>query len=698
MDYVIGVDIGGTCTDCVVLDQSGQMTVGKAFSTPPEFSGGVLDAVRITAAEAGISLGTLLKNTRLFLHATTIADNAVIQGNLAKAGMLVTRGFESTLQLMRGGYSEWSGRTEEEIKNIVYARKPPTLVPLSMIKGIKERVDSQGEVFAPMDEKEVKEAVSALVADGAEAIGVAFLWSFINTSHELMAQSIIEEMQPGMFCTTSHQIAPVLGEFERMQTVALNIKLGPAVSSYLTTLEEDLSELGYSGPVLIMQAYGGLLSGAEAATRPVSMIESGPVSGLVGCRALGEKMGFQDIIGADMGGTTFKAGIIGGGMIDYAREPMVLQYHYASPKMNMESIGLAGGSIVSLDPNSRTPKIGPKSAGSYPGPICYGNGGTEPTISDVDLLLGYLDDRYFLSGRRQLQRKEAETALAQKIAEPLGLNVMEAAGEIYRLANSMIYDMLHKLTVERGVDPRKYVLFSYGGTLGMHVTSFAPELGVKAIIIPYSASVHGAAGLVTSNVTYEEQITHPLQVPADLNVVNGIFRDLHAKVVDKLKTDGFGDEDIRIMRSIDMRYRRQIHVVTTPLETEDDLEERDIEPLLDAFDRFYEERFGAGSAYRVAGVEMVNFRLRGVGVLHKTELRGEKPGGSDPAEALVETNEVYFGRPRQVLSAPCYDFGKLSPGNVVTGPAVIWSPITTVVVNPEQEATMDEFKSLKITW
>lgn len=698
MEYVIGVDIGGTCTDCVVLDDKGAMTVGKAFSTPPDFSQGVLNAVQVTADDLGIEVPKLLNGTKLFLHATTIADNAVVEGNLANAGMLVTKGFENTLSLMRGGYSEWSGRTEEEIKNIVYARKPPSLVPMSLIKGIRERIDSNGEVFAAIDEKDVRDAIRALMEQGAEAIGVAFLWSFINPKHELMAQRIIHEQYPALFCTTSHEIAPVLGEFERMQTVALNIKLGPAVSTYLKNLEKRLQELGYRGPVLIMQAYGGLLSAADAANHPVSMIESGPVSGLVACKSMGEKMGYGDIIGADMGGTTFKAGIIGGGLIDYAREPMVLQYHYASPKMNMESIGLAGGSIISLDPLSKIPRIGPKSAGSYPGPICYGNGGEQPTISDIDLLLGYLDERYFLSGRNKLNRDKAQKIFASKIADPLGMDVMEAASEVYRLANSMIYDMLHKLTVERGVDPRKYVLFSYGGTLGMHVSNFAPELGVKAVIIPYSASVHGAAGLVTSDITYEEQITRPLRVPVDVAVLNGIFKELSTKVRNKLKSDGFNDKEIVISRSIDMRYCRQIHVVTTPLVSQGDLTDSDIDPLLGTFDRYYEERFGRGSAYRAAGVEMVNFRLRGVGLLGKAEMRGQDLESPDPKHAFVESKQAYFGRVRELRKAACYDFGELRPGNVVTGPAIIWSPITTVVVNPEQQATVDQFKSLKITW
>ena len=698
MEYVIGVDIGGTCTDCVILDELGAVAVGKAFSTPSDFSQGVLDAVKVTADGLGLELASLFEQTNFFLHATTIAENAIVAGDLAKSGILVTKGFEDTLSMMRGGYAEWSGRSEEEIKNIVYASKPPPLIPVAMIRGIKERVDSAGEVLLEATENEVVSAVQSLVEDGAEAVGIAFLWSFMNPQNEVVARETIKRLHPALFCTTSHEIAPILGEFERTQTVALNIRLGPAVSSYLDNLQQRLEKKTYTGPVLIMQAYGGLLNTNEASSRPVGMIESGPVSGLVGCNALGKILGFKDIIGADMGGTTFKAGVIGDGRIDFAREPMVNQYHYASPKMNMESIGLAGGSIISIDPLSKTPRIGPKSAGSDPGPVCYNKGGQEPTISDVDLLLGYLNERFFLDGRAGLDRDKALAVFKSHIADPLGMDVMDAAGEVYRLANNMIYDMLHKLTVENGVDPRPYVLFSYGGTLGMHVTSFAPELGVRAIIVPYSASVLGAAGLLTSDITYDEQISRPLRVPVEVDMINEIFAELTAKVMDKLRADGFEEAKISNSRAIDLRYRRQVHVVMTPVEIEGAFTESNVETLIDSFHKLYEQRFGEGSGYSQAGVEMVNFRLRGVGHLNKPVIKGEELGGADPQSAYLEDRQAYFGNAHELRDARCYDFVKLLPGNEIEGPAIIWTPITTIVVNPGQKAVCDAYRNLHITW
>lgn len=698
MEYVIGVDVGGTCTDCVVLDGTGAITISKTFSTPPGFSEGVMDAVRLAAGELGLDLQELLAATRLFLHATTIAENAIFTGDLARAGLLTTRGFEATLSLMRGGYAEWAGRTEEEIKNIPYVYKPEPLIPAALIRGVTERVDVAGTILAAADKDEIVEAVKSLLEAGAEAIGVSFLWGFANPSNERLAAAAIREVDPSVFVTLSHEIAPVIGEFERTQTVALNIRLGPAVSRYLEHLAGELRTEGYAGSMLVMQAYGGLLGADQAKGRPVGMIESGPVSGLVGSKALGDVLGQPNIIGIDMGGTTFKAGVISHGSIDYAREPMVAQYHYSSPKINMESIGLAGGSIIHLDPDTGAPRIGPNSAGARPGPICYDRGGEEPTITDVDLLLGYLDARYFLGGREPLNPEKAKRIFKEKIADPLGLDPVEAAGEVYRMANSMIYDMLHKLTVERGLDPRDYVVFSSGGTAGMHVGAFAPDLNVRGVVVPSSASVHSALGLVTSDVAHEEQVTHVLRVPADAHEVDALLHDLVEGVAAKLRADGFAAEDMTFTRSIEMRYRRQVHVVTTPVQAAGSLGEEDVEATVRRFEELYEERFGRGSGYREAGIEMVNFRVRGVGSLGKPELRPAELGDEDASGAQVEERPAYFVTAREVRTVPCYDFERLSPGNRIEGPAIVWTPITTIVVNPGQVARCDQFKNIAISW
>lgn len=679
------------------MDPGGTVTVAKTFSTPGDFTTGVIDAVRLAAGDLQMDLKTLLAEARLFLHATTIADNAVITGNLTRAGILVTHGFEDTLRMMRGGYAEWSGLPEHEIKNIPFVKKPEPIIPRELVRGVRERVDASGTTLVGLDEAEVRAAVVDLRAQGVEAIGVSFLWSFLNPENENACATVIKDAAPDIFMTLSHEVAPVIGEFERTQSVGLNSRIGPAVARYLAELEKRVADEGFAGKPLIMQAYGGLLHPDAAAKTAIGLIESGPVSGLVGCKALGNALGFRDIIGVDMGGTTFKAGVISDGTIDYAREPMVARYHYASPKMNVESIGVAGGSIVALEEATLVPMVGPSSAGADPGPVCYDRGGDRPTVTDVDLLLGYLDERFFLGGRARLNRAKAEAAFAREIADPLGMDVIDAAGEVYRLTNSLIYDMLHKLTVERGLDPREYVIFSYGGTAGMHVGAFAPPLGVKRVVVPSSASVHGALGLVTSDVVYEEQLSRPLRMPVAPDDINTILERLMQQGQERLLLDGFSADEIVFSLALDMRYRRQVHVVTTPVDAQP-LDAADVEDVLHRFERLYEQRFGPGSGYQEAGVELVNFRVRGTGVLAKPELQPEPRGDGTATRAFVEEREAYIGSARAVLTVQCFDFERMAPADAIDGPALIWTPTTTVVINEGQTATCDEYKSLQLTW
>ncbi len=477
--------------------------------------------------------------------------------------------------------------------------------------------------------------------------------------------------------------------------MALNVTLGPIVERYLTNLKARLDTSGFRGSVLVMQAHGGLLRIEDAPQRAVGMIESGPIGGLVGSKVLGDSLGMPNIIATDMGGTTFKAGVIREGRIEYEREPRVYRYHYNLNKMDMVSIGLAGGSIISIDEQTGLPKIGPKSAGSDPGPVCYGFGGREPTITDVDLLLGYLESRFFLGGRAKLDRQAALAAFKAKIADPLGMDPLEAAANVYRLANSMVYDLLHKQTVEKGLDPRDYVLFVTGGTAGMHMPAIAPELGVRKIVIPHSASVHGAFGLVSADVVYTDVTAITLRTPADPRKVNAIFSELAERVVERLKLAGFKPQDIRTERVVNMRYRHQVHVIPTPVEGPEVLGAADLEAVTTQFEALYAARYGKEAGYREAGIETVAFHLRGVARLQKPLLNDELPGERDPAPAYVETRQSYFGKPQQ---ARCYDFQRLRAGHQITGPAIVWTPITTIVVQPGQTATCDGRKNIVMTW
>jgi N-methylhydantoinase A len=695
MEYVVGIDIGGTCTDCVVVDDGGRITLGKGFSTPPDFSGGIFDALTVAADEIGVSVDDLLGSTRLFLHSSTVAENAVVDGTLATAGIVTSRGFEDTLFAMRGGYGRWSGLTEEEKRNPIDTDKPPPIVPRSHVVGIAERSDAQGATSVAAEEGDIEAAVGRLVDEEVEAVGVSTLWSFANPATERQVAEVVRRLRPDLFLTLSHEIAPVVGEYERTSTVALNARLGPVVRRYLDNLRRRLGESGFRGRLLVAQAYGGLLPVDEAAERPVGMIESGPVSGLVGSQSLGALLGFRNIIAADMGGTTFKVGTVREGLIEYQRESLVLRYHYALPKMDVVSLGLAGGSIISVDPRTGTPKIGPRSAGSYPGPIAYAHGGEEPTITDIDAILGYLNPDYFLGGRAALDVDRARTLFEEKVARPLGLDVLEAAAAMYKLANSLFYDLLHRTTVQRGLDPRRFALFSFGGTAGMHVGVYGEQLGVSHVVVPHSASVHGAFGLVTSDIAHENQVTHPLRAPVDVETVRSLYAEVDSRLLAHLREEGFADDEIRLRRSIDMRYRRQVHILTVPVvEADDGLDDGALERTIDLFERLYEEKYGPESAYREAGIELVSFRVRGVGIVRKPDFRVEDPGDEDASDAVAATVSAWVDKAGELQDLPGYDFERLRPGHVLAGPAVVWTPITTLVVPLGQEARVDEYKNV----
>jgi N-methylhydantoinase A len=697
MEYVVGIDIGGTCTDCVVVDGEGRITLGKAFSTPPDFSRGILDAIAVAAAELGIERGRLLAGTTLFLHSTTVAENAVVDGTLARAGVITTRGFGDSLFAMRGGYGRWSGLTEDEKRNPIETDKLPPIVPGELVATVRERVDVRGEVLHPLDDAELEAAVRGLLDRGAEALGVSFVWAFTNPVNEQRARELIERIAPDRFLTVSHEIAPIVGEYERTSTVALNARLGPVVGRYLDNLRGGLAAEGFDGVLLVMQAYGGLLPLDEAARSPVGMIESGLVSGLVGSQGLGELIGARNIIAADMGGTTFKVGVVREGLIEYQRESMVLRYHYSLPKMDVVSLGLAGGSIITVDPRTGAPHIGPRSAGSYPGPVCYGHGGEEPTITDVDGILGYLNPDYFLGGREALDVEHAAQVFEEKVAGPLGLPLTEAAAAIYKLANSLFFDLLHKTTVQRGLDPRGFSLFSFGGTAGMHVAAYGEELGVSTIVVPHSASVHGAFGLITSDIAHEDQVTRPMHAPVDADDVRAVFEELETRMSTQLAQEGFEGERVTMRRSIDMRYRRQVHILTVPVPDDGPIGAESIERTVELFERLYEEKYGKESAYREAGIELVSFRLRGSGRVDKPDFRVQEVGDLDSSHAVVKTVRAWVDKAGELQEVPGYDFDLMRPGNMAAGPAIVWTPITTLVVAPGQVARVDEYKNLVLS-
>jgi N-methylhydantoinase A len=695
--YMVATDVGGTCTDTIVFAAGEPVHLGKTLSTPLDFSVGVMDSIASAAEAMGISVTDLLAQTSLFMHGSTVVDNAILTRDGARTGLITTRGFEDTVLTTRGAYGRWSGLSEDRIKHPVKTERAPSLVALDCVVGVPERVDYKGAILQELDEAATEAAIRFLIAEkGVEAFAVSFLWSFYNPENERKVRKLIERVAPHLYCTLSCDIAPIPGEYERSSTTVINAYAGQITNSYLHNLRTLLQKAGYRGPVMVMQGYGGLLPAQEAADRSIGMLECGPAAGVIGSRVLGELLGQSDVIATDMGGTTFKVSVIQNSEIEYAREPMVDRFHYTQPKIEVVSIGSGGGSIVWLEENTRIPRVGPRSAGARPGPVCYGLGGSEPTLTDVFMLIGYMDPNIFLGGTMRLDPDSARRVFDEQIARPLSMDVEEAAFGIYRVATAQISDLIHEITVERGLDPRDFVLHAFGGSCGMVVGMFGAELNVKRIVVPYTASVNCAFGLVSADIVHEYSVTKVLPVPSPAEEINKIYAPMIEKARAQLKEEGFAGDKIKLEWSIDCRYSRQVHQVTTMVRGRTPLDEPALTQVVSDFELQYERKYGKGSAFREAGMEMTMFRLTARGLIDRPRLEPLPLGGEEPSHAKIGRRPIFVDAKSGMVDADIYDFSRLSPGNVVPGPAVIHTPITTIVLQDRQRGTLDGYRNVLI--
>jgi len=696
MKYIVGVDIGGTFTDCVALDERGTVTLGKALSTPDDFAVGAVDAVLDAARNLGLrGENELLRATKFFFHACTVADNTLITRTGPKTGLLTTQGFGDTLLIMRGRTTE--GLSESEAFRASTQSKPDPIIPRALIEEVAERIDYKGSTLISLEDEEIARAVPSLIERGVESIAIALLWALANDSHERKLANFIREHYPSVYLSLSSEIAPYLGEYERTATTAFNAYVGPKIAVYLRRLGEVLQAKGLGREPLVMQAYGGVLGIDDTCKKAVGTIESGPVSGIIGSRYIGEQLGVRNVLATDMGGTTFKVGVIRDGLIEKDYKPILMRYQLFLSKIWVESIGAGGGSIVWIDPESGLLKVGPRGAGSSPGPICYGLGGTEVTVSDADLILGYLNEDCFLGGRMKLAKPQALEGLKERVARPMNMTVAEAASGIYRITNSHMSDLIRRATVERGYDPREFTLFAFGGAAPVHAGRYAAELGIKEVIVPLTASVHGAVGLVSSDIVYDYGRSERLSVPADLKRVREIFTDLVGRATCSLRSAGFRDSEMNIVRSLDMRYRQQVHELSVPFPSGvAALTEHDLEAIYGRFDELYELTYGPGAGYREAGKEIMAFRVVATGELNKPRLR-KYPMQRNRAEAALKTErKVYFEEEHEFITTKIYDYGRLLPGSEISGPAIIETPITTIVINPSDRALIDESYNVRM--
>jgi N-methylhydantoinase A len=698
LQYYIGIDIGGTFTDCAVLEETGRIaTIAKSPSTRRDLAAGVMDAISAAAANLGTDAAGLLGRTRFFIHGCTVATNAVVTRTGAKCGLVTTRGHEDAIFIGKVS-QKVAGRSEREMIHQSHLDKAdPPLIDRRMVHGVAERIDRAGDVVVALDEEGVEKAIAALARQGVESIAVSFLWSFLNGDHERRAAERIRERAPGIYVAVSHEIAPVLGEYERTATAALSAYVGPKVTGYLDRLAGRLAESGYRYPLLLAHCMGGLTTMEEVRTKPLLTMDSGPVSGILGARFFGAAYGQKNIICADMGGTTFDVSMVEGGRYVLDEEPVIDKYAYLMPKVAVESVGAGGGSIVWLDDNGLL-RVGPHSAGADPGPACYGAGGTEPTITDVDLILGYLNPSRFLGGAMRLD-VAAATAAADRLAACMGTDRTTVAAGAFRIVNAHMADLIRRASVDRGRDPRDFVLFAYGGAGPMHVAYLARELRIRQIYVPSLAAVFSAAGMLTGGILHSAESTFPAAFPlsdAQGDGLSATFGDMHRKLDRLFDSEEIAPAARRFSRYLHMKFRLQPTALAVPVPDGWDVHGRQ-DDIVEAFERQYRDLYGPNAGYRAAGIEIVKCRLDGAAT---TVLPALAPGSGaevlDAHEAAAGKRSVYLPERAAYAPTPIYDGARFRPGMALAGPAVIERMGDTIVLPSFANARVDAFGNVLI--
>ena len=691
MGYFCGIDIGGTFTDCVVLDDKGTITLAKVSSTPPNFADGFLAALDAVADRLGMSVREFLGNTDLLLHGTTVGTNALVQMKGARTGLITTAGHGDALIIMRSA-GRSAGLTIDDLLHVSRHKKPEPIVPRTRIKEVSQRMDWAGDVILPLNEDDVRRAVTELVADGVEAIAVSFLWGFVNNADEIRVRDIIQEMAPGVLISCAHELIAKPGEYERTAAAAINAFIGPVTSSYIRQVDEATTERGYSNELLIMQAAGGVVRAEEAARHPLFTIASGPVGGVAGSAYLAKRLGHEHVIACDMGGTSFDVGIIVDGEPVTSSETIINQYTFYMPRVDIESIGSGGGSLVWIDDHSQTMRVGPQSAGALPGPVCYRRGGVEPTVTDCDAVLGRYNPDNFLGGELELDR-EGAVAAVERVGAVIGLDLVETADGALRIVESQMADLMRQMTIERGRDPRDFIIYAFGGAGAAHAVEFARELGVSKVVIPLGdlASTWSALGVLSSDVLHVHEHSELMVGPFDPDRMNTIFDEMEEKAVSQLRAEGFPDEDIDLTRLAEMKFSLQIHQVEVPVPSSR-LTAADAEEQVDRFIERYEQIYGKGAAFPSAGTQIGMFKVLARGRVRTPVTPTIKQREMEPAGQ----RDVYWRAFMKFVPTDIHNAATLSQSASIAGPAILEFPDTTVVVPPGASAGIDDLGNVLI--
>lgn len=686
--FRLGIDAGGTFTDFVLADRiAGTVNIYKALSTPSNPTDAIKDGLQLISDDLGITPKEIISKCDLCINGTTVGLNALIQHKGAKVGLIATSGHEDSVEI-RLGHKEDGYRYDPEYPPAVM------LAPRYLRRGVRERVISNGDVKTPMEEQDVRDACKIFQKEKVEAVAISFLWSVLNPAHEIRAGEIVREMLPNVILTLGSELYPQIREYTRTSTAITNAYLAPIIKTYVSAIDQYFEELGAVNPVRYFQSNGGLAIGQAMTDRSVYAINSGPASAPQAALQVCAPFNHKNVITVDMGGTSFDITLARDGNTNLNKNIDFLRYRIGVPMIQVETLGAGGGSIGWIDEMGLL-QMGPQSAGSDPGPACYSKGGVEPTVSDANLVLGYLNPGGLVGGRLPLDAAKSRTAIEEKIARPLNISVEKAAHGMFTIVNNNMVNGIRRVTVERGYDPRDFVLVAAGGATGSHITALATEMGIDTVIASKLSSGLCAYGQIISDVKYNYMATIPVRLEGDATFarIDALFDDIETKGVEHLKSDGFADADIDIRRSVEMRYVGQVHECTVDID-HFKIDASSIGQIKDAFHDRHEQLFTY--AERHNPIELVNIESTLFGRVERPN-PAELSAGGNLSDAVKGERDAILSADGTSTKVTIYDGAKLGAGSKISGPAIIEEETATFVVQPEWQVELHKSASYIFT-
>jgi N-methylhydantoinase A len=694
MSYVVGIDIGGTFTDSVAIDKDGILRRAKSLTTPADLSDGVMRSLDALATTSDQALETFLADVKLAVVGSTTAVNVMAELRGPKLGLITTKGAEDTVRIARS-YRHNTYDLHQQVS-------PPELVSRPATLGVTERIDYKGRVVVPLDREEVENALHKLIdKQNVEGLAVSFLWSPRNPEHELAVGRIVEDLYPEIRYSLSHQVYPGIREYERTMTTLINAYVTPATADHIDVLKVRMREAGFGGRLTLMHSMGGVVEPEEMAKLPVKQILSGPVGGVCGANYLGRLTGTKNIITADVGGTSFDTSLIHDNELrvlsrTYIRAPGNPGPGYLTglSLIDIAAIGAGGGSIAWLDPRGLL-RMGPHSAGSDPGPVAFGRGGREPTLTDACLVLGILDPDFYLGGAIHVDADAALAAIEEKVARPLGVTPHEAASMMYEVLVATMSSNVRAVSIRKGFDPRDFTLMSYGGAGGMILPAVCKASHVRELVVPANAATFSAFGLLTTDYKRDYLATvhwRPGDDPSELNLQ---LEKLEREARRDIEAAGFVADDAVYQFEVEMRFVGQFFELAVPVRSLP-LSDAELERLVSAFNARYEQEYGEGTGWIGAPVEMIHARLSAIAKLPSFHLQTLTTGSTSAAEAMKGERTVYSRATRTHDAVAVYDYARLSTGVTLDGPAIIEGTDTTVHLLASMRSRVDEYGSLRV--